>query len=250
MKYGIIGVGEATASAIHEALADVCKADKKAHFLIHARRNPQGAVPSVYDFLVDNECKFTVYTKIDDNAPKALVNSAVEAHKTENPISDILQNAEEILLLWDEKDEDASKRLAVMSADEGMAIRDLTMALTPIVVDSDEPKEKVAKEETPVVPFSRDELMNMNIGVLRRQAKSLGLELGRVSKEEIVEAIMFDAVNKDMPIIASDIPSSTPVAPQYGEGSLTWIENGVLCTNKLTATQVAWLIQELKTQPI
>ena len=271
MKYGIIGVGEATASAIHEALADICKADKKAHFLIHARRNPQGSIPDVYDFLVDNECKFTVYTKVDDNAPKMLVSSAVEAHKTDSPLNDILKNSEEILLLWDEKDEDASKRLAVMSAVEGMAIRDLTMALTPIVVDSAEPKDTTPKVEdediSPASPFSRDELLNMNIGVLRRQAKALGLEMGRAGKEEIVDAILGVS---DAPEVASDVhvTSSNVVsfpekraadddadmteeewASTMGNGVLMWTHtdegNGDIATRHLTPEEVLKILEML-----
>ena len=243
MKYAVLGVGEATDSAVHEALADILKKDKKAEVLIHARRSPQGAVPAVYDFIVDNECRFTSYTRIDDKAPKPLLEGAQDVIKTETPMESMLKEADQVLLLWDEKDENASNKIAFMCADEGVSILDLTMALTPIVVDIEE-QPQPQQEEAPSV-FTRDELSEMTIAVLRRQAKAMGINIGaNDNKQTIIDKIL----GSDMPEVASEVP--TRVMSEYGDGSITWIQDGALCTEKLSASQVAWLIQELKHQSI
>ena len=234
MKYAIVGIGDATESAVHEALADILKKDKKAEFLIHARRNPQGAVPSVYDFIVDNECKFVSYTRIDDKAPKPLVEGALDVVKTETPLESILQDADEALLLWDEKDEQASNRLAFMCADQGLSIRDLTMALTPIVVDVEE---KAQPEEPAPAVFTRGELEDMTVAVLKRQAKSLGVSIGaNASKADIINTIL----GEDMPEVASDFHNET-LTP-VNMAVVVWYENGVMNSAQVPAEPLkTWL---------
>lgn len=219
MKYGIIGSGSANAKVVQEGLSDILKSDKEAIFIIHARRAPQGAVSDVYDFLVDHQIAFNAVSRIDDNAPKALLNFAVEATISDDPTKAIIHECDVVLLLWDEASEDTSEKLAIMSADAGKSIKDLTMALTPIVIEGSTPVEvepaqidepthaKVTTDtDQDIVGFTRDELMNMNIGVLRRQAKSLGIENVGKTKQEIVDAIFYNEPVDDTPIIASDIP--------------------------------------------
>lgn len=203
--YGIVGIGEAKTSVVHEGLADILESDSEATFLIHARKNPQGAIGDVYDFLVDNEVPYVAYTKIDDNSPKILLDSAVEVVKDEDPVSRIIDNANVILLLWDEKDEEASNRLAIRSSKGNRPIKDLTMALTPIVVEDAPEEEPVEKKEENLVAFTREELMEMSIGVLRRQAKAQGIENIGDTKKQIVDAILGEEPNdsnvtKDKPL--------------------------------------------------
>lgn len=243
MKYAVLGIGDATESAVHEALADILKKDKKAEFLIHARRNPQGAVPSVYDFIVDNECRFVSYTRIDDKAPKPLLEGATDVVKTETPLESIIHDADEALLLWDEKDEQASNRLAFMCADQGLSIRDLTMALTPIVVDVEESSEKTApitvgtEEDNAVVEFTREELMGMTVAVLKRQAKAMGVPVSaNDTKADIVNAILGD----NMPEVASDFHNE--VATPVNMAVVVWYENGVMTTVQVPAEPLkTWL---------
>lgn len=243
MKYGIVGSGDATAAAVHEALADILKKDKKAQFLIHARRKPQGAVPHVFDFLVDNECKFTSFTRVDDNAPKPLINMSQEAHTVEDPMKAILHEAEQILLLWDEAEPANSERIAIMCADEGLSILDLSMALTPIVVDTPETAEKPTsaavstEEDNAIVEFTREELMGMTVGVLRRQAKAMGLDMSRASKDEIVEVILGGG----MPEVASDVHVPTVVDTTLS-GALVYTEGGVIKMLPLETEVVASLL--------
>jgi len=94
MKYGVLGSGSANPKVIHDSLLDLISDDPEAVFVIHARRAPQGAVGDVYDFLVDNECKMVSVHRIDDNAPKALLNASVEVVKTEDPAQYSIKRAE------------------------------------------------------------------------------------------------------------------------------------------------------------
>ena len=161
---------------------------------------------------------------------------------SDDPTITVIQESDVILLLWDEKNEESSNKMAIMAHDGGCTIKDLTMALTPIVI-GDETTAEVApvevEPETPELVFTREELMNMNIGVLRRQAKALGVENVGKTKQEIVDAIF----NIDTPVVASDVHNATDI----GNGFFTWLEDGVVHTHPLPPIMVKWLIEELKT---
>lgn len=242
MKYGIIGSGSATTKVVQEGLIDILKSDEDAVFIIHARRAPQGAVSDVYDFLVDHKVPFNAVTRIDDKAPQGLLNHAVDVATNDDPTKTIINDSDVILLLWDEVNEDASEKLAIMSADAGKPIKDLTMALTPIVIEGSETVTQVEDKlvepeivyaqppvaEPAMSPFSRDELMNMNIGVLRRQAKSLGVENVGKTKQEIVDAIFYhEPIDDDASIISADThaPSEETVNQM---AVIVWHENGAM----------------------
>jgi hypothetical protein len=259
MKYGILGSGTANSKVTQDGLIDIRENDPKAIFVVHARRAPQGSVSDVYDFLVDNEVPFIAVTRVDDKAPKALVNCAIDVVTTDDPAKEILAQCDIVLLLWDEENEESSNRLATMSHDAGKGIKDLTMALTPIIVEGAEPVEEVVpvkvgtEEEYAIVGFTRDELLNMNIGVLRRQAKSLGVENVGKTKQEIVDSICAISndnrevdIDTDMSgefVVATDVHNPSDI----GNGFFTWLENGEVQCHPLPPIMVKWLIEELKT---
>jgi hypothetical protein len=230
MKYGIVGSGEATASVVHAGLSDLLSKDKNAEFLIHARKSPQGAVGDVYDYLIDNEVSFRAYTRIDDKAPKLLLDSALDVVKTDDPLKSILNDAETILILWDEESPENSEKVCLMADAEGIAVLDLSMALTPIVIESsdEDPKEEPSPKTVPQVeedddeaeftPFSRAELESMTIGVLRRQAKALGIDGSFTTKEALVNAIT--AINGGGEV-ASDVH-----VPKNEQAVVIWYQDG------------------------
>jgi hypothetical protein len=242
MKYGIIGSGSANPKVVQDGLIDVLESDDSAEFVIHARRSPQGAVPDVYDFLVDEEVRFYAVTRIDDNAPNALLNYAMDVTKTEDPVKSILEMCDKVLLLWDESNEESSEKLAIMCADAGKAILDLTMALTPIVIEGSPEPEKVVQETVQVEesvdisPFSREELMNMNIGVLRRQAKAMGVDNVGKTKQEIVDAI-FHHEPVETPEVASDVHEA-----QEPQAMVVYMENGQYMTIQVPLKEIKKLL--------
>ena len=236
-------------------MLDILSDTPDAEFVIHARRNPQGAVETIYDFLADNEVRFHAVHRIDDNAPKALLNMAVDVVKNDDPTSVIIQMSDKMLILWDESNEESSEKLAIMCSDAGKETFDLTMALSPIVVQGSEevkkpveeleveiPKEVLAVAPTPVElsPFSREELMHMSMGVLRRQAKALGIEKLGKTKEEIVDAVFYFEPTDGDPIIASDAPESLSTATEP-QAMVVWWESGAYRTESVSLREVKQL---------
>lgn len=231
--YGVLGSGDINSKIVMDGLLDANNAcEGTATFLIHARRKPQGAVTVVYDFLADNEIPFVAYHRIDDNPPKALLSLAVGVQTNDDPtvaiITSLKRGGGTLLLLWDDENAEASEKLAVMAADAGVPTKDLSDGLAPIVVESSgapqveepvvEDKEVIStkvnsEDDHAIVGFSREELLNMNIGVLRRQAKAVGIEnIGRVAKEDIVKMILGEEVTVEEEIISSD--THVPTEPQ------------------------------------
>jgi len=225
--YGVLGSGAINPKIVLDGLLDAN--ENASMFFIHARRNPQGSVTTVYDFLADNEVPFTAYHRIDDNPSKALISLSAGQQTTDDPaksmITSLKRSGGTLLLLWDDENPEASEKFAIMASDAGVPIKDLSDGLAPIVVEGSAPIEEVVKEEPKVeeeelsTPFTRAELLNMNIGVLRRQAKALGIDsIGRVSKEEIVDLILGEG----LPVSSADNHSSQEpqaVVVYWEEGS-------------------------------
>lgn len=237
MKYGIIGSGSANTKLVRDGLADIIESDAEAVFVIHARRAPQGSVGDVYDYLVDNESPFIAIHRIDDNAPKALLDCALSITVSDDPTLTVIQESDVILLLWDEKNEESSNKMAIMAHDGGCTIKDLTMALTPIVIgDAETTTEVVPVEVEPEIPelvFTQEELMNMNIGVLRRQAKALGVESAGKTKQEIVDAIF----STDAPVVATDVH-----VPEEPQAMIIYMENGSYMTIQVPLKDIKKLL--------
>ena len=189
MKYGILGSGSANPKVVQDCLADIVSADNDAVFVVHARRKPQGAVGSIYDFLVDNECAFHIVRRVDDNAPKILIEKSRVDQTYDDPAKYIINVSDEILLLWDEENEEASQSLAIMADNGGKPVKDITMALAPITFKTaDAPEEipvVVDQETGSVATFTREEMEGMSIASLRRHAKALGLDMSSAKKDEI-----------------------------------------------------------------
>jgi hypothetical protein len=251
--YGILGSGDINKKIVTDGLLDVN--DDDVTFLIHARRKPQGAVEVVYDFLADNEARFVAYTRVDDNAPKALLSMANGVNTIDDPTKSIIEalakNNGTLLLLWNEDNPEESERIAIAASDAGVEMKDLSDGLAPIVVEGSNPVQAMDDEEDlPIAPkpekveknltaFSRDELMNMNIGVLRRQAKAIGLEnIGRIPKEEIVEMII-GANNEPNtePVVASDVHVS-----QEPQAMVIYMENGSYMTVQVPLKEIQKLL--------
>lgn len=255
--YGILGSGTANETIIKDGLMDVFEG-QEVKFLIHARRRPQGSVTTVWDFLDEHEATFVAYHRVDDNPPKALLDLSMASNIIDDPAKAVLtvlaENKGTLLLLWDEENPEASTNLATMAISMGVPVKDLTNGLSPIIAEADEPEEEVVEETTPAHPFSRDELMNMNIGVLRRQAKAIGIEnLGRITKQEIVDAICsLSDDNREVDIdtdMSGEFVASTDVhnPSDIGNGFFTWLQNGEVQCHPLPPIMVKWLIEELKT---
>lgn len=145
MHYAIVGKGLAKKNVIEDALADLNNEDVLFH--IHGYRGASESEKRVYTWLIDNEARFLVYgTSINS----LLKEHAEDVQETENPESDMLyyvgQAGGEMLLLWDEADEEASELYVLRAYEHNIPVKDLTMGLTPagltpITVETEIPTE-------------------------------------------------------------------------------------------------------------
>jgi len=254
-KYGIYGSGTCGENIIEDGLADIGIEDNE--FVVIFRK---GATPSedrVFDYLIENEATFSVI--VDGAVPKVIADHSkmVNDIPTSKHAEAMLKTSDVLLILWDDEREQELTEVVFKGLDTLLEVKELSNGLAPF---SAEP----VVDDTPVAePFTLEELRSMSIGVLRKAAAARGVEgVGAYEKDELIDLIAFDyrpktststtpvdvSVTYHVPEVASDIPSR--VMSEYGEGSITWIQDGALCTEKLSASQIAWLIEELKHQPI
>lgn len=238
--YGIIGSGTCGENIIEDGLSELGVEGNV--FLVAPRKGAGKSEDRVFDFLIEKEAEYFAYT--DNTSPLLLRNYATKLFDTDEPWDSIIETLRNkkgtLLVLWDDSIADTLTKYVFKAIDLGIDVKELSNGLAPYYIEDPVKPEGDVVE---VAPFSEEELRSMSIGVLRKAAVAHGIEdVGEYSKDQLVAMLVDGKTHLEK--------MDEPTASQYGEGSLTWIENGVLCTNKLTATQVAWLIEELKTQPI
>lgn len=235
--FGILGSGDVNPNVVKDGLSDALAFDN-VRFLIHARRNPQGAVETVYDFIDEHQVPFMAFHRVDDRPPKALMALTDRVNVIDDPakaiISVLASCGGTLLLLWDEQNVEASEKLAIMAADAGVPIKDLSNGLAPIHVENDDPapQETSGHSEEPaeMKAFTYDELMGMGINLLRRQAKALGIDKPGTTKEDIAKAIL-----------GHETPTEAPAETNLS-GMLVYSDNGSLKTLVLADAVVAQLL--------
>jgi hypothetical protein len=78
--------------------------------------------------------------------------------------------------------------------------------------------------------------MNMNIGVLRRQAKAMGVDNVGKTKQEIVDAI-FHHGPVETPVVASDVHET-----QEPQAMVVYMENGQYMTVQVPLKEIKKLL--------
>jgi hypothetical protein len=82
-----------------------------------------------------------------------------------------------------------------------------------------------------LTPFTKDELMNMNYGVLRRQAKSQGFEEMPNTKESIVALLL----GEEIPV--GETPDADITHP-----IIVWLKDGQLVTKPVNYEEIKHLL--------
>jgi len=246
--YGIIGSGTCGENIIEDGLSELGVENNV--FLIYPRKGASPSEDRVYDYMLDNEAEYIAYVK--SNAPKVLVDNASKVFDVtgDDAWVEILNTLKSkngvLLMLWDSDNEENCTNIVFKAMDMGIEVKELSNGLAPYFVE--------APVETPdIQPFSDEELRSMSIGVLRKAATAQGIEaVGSYAKEELVEMLSTGTTNKSStsnPIgnVEVTVTQTTPHA--YGEGSITWLENGTLYTKKMSTQEVAWAIKCLQELP-
>jgi hypothetical protein len=197
--FGIIGSGNAPKKVIEAGLKDLGNSET---FIIPWYGKVTDGLETVYDWVLDNDVKFTVVSIDGGKAvPKALAEKAIAVEKADDVNYQILRDLKSrditgiSLILWDVENEEESMRLSSMSIDMKLATLELTNGLLPIVfddVDKVEPKEQkpTSVEEMPDIgdtSYARETLEVMPAALVKRMAKDKGVSVK--TKEEAIEAL-------------------------------------------------------------
>ena len=193
-KYGVLGTGRTSKNIIEDALNELGTDND---FVVTCGAKPSESESRVINWLIDMEVNFMLTH--NGKAPAEFIEKASVERLDANPARDMIHYLSKtkgtLLLLWDDSLVPEMEEICFDAADAGVPILDLTNGLVPIVVDitpEDKP-EPVPTEEVEIEPFSRDEMLSMSIGVLRKTAKSQGIQAGtNMTKEQIVDAILGD----------------------------------------------------------
>jgi len=194
-KYGVLGTGSASKNIIEDSLNELGVDND---FVVTCGAKPSESESRVINWLIDMEANFMLTH--DGKAPAEFIEKCSVERLDANPARDIIHYLSKtkgtLLLLWDNTQEPVMEEICFDAADAGVPILDLTNGLVPIVVDitpEEEAPKPVPTEEVEIEPFSRDEMLSMSIGVLRKTAKSQGIHVGtNMTKEQIVDAIIHD----------------------------------------------------------
>jgi hypothetical protein len=198
-KYGILGSGDASDNVIEDALIEVGEDNE---FVVGCPTKPGKALTRALEWLIDNEVPYRIVCT--EGTPAKFVDSAIHCEYltsgVEERVIEMLQKAKgTLLLIWDDNNIETTEKICFESTDAGVNIRDLSNGLVPIrVADApkDTPVEPVERHvptaEIEVEPFSKEEMLSMSIGVLRKTAKTQGVSVTPdMSKEDIVNAILW-----------------------------------------------------------
>lgn len=193
--YGVLGTGDVTKGLIEDSLREL---SKNGAFIVTASARLSASEKRVLTWVRDSE---TPYTLIHDgDASDDYVDHADvvyvfdQSDITTNMIKMLRKNKGTLLLLWDEDRNAEMESICIQAADAGVGILDLSNGLVPISVETEEkpePVQEVPVSEVEVEPFSREEMLSMSIGVLRKSAKAQGVSVHPyMTKSQIVDDIL------------------------------------------------------------
>lgn len=174
--YGILGSGSCGENIIEDGLRELGVENNV--FLTVLRRGASDNEDRVYDFLIDNEADFHVFT--DSRGPQAVKDAASRIHEVADNevmfphlLKELQKHKGTLLMLWNEETASALMDICLDAADMGIPIKELTNGLAPIQVSD---AEETPITEAEVEPFSEAELRSMSIGILRKAARAQGIE--------------------------------------------------------------------------
>jgi hypothetical protein len=251
MIYGIIGGGTHPQNVIEDGLKDIYFNDPENTLFIWCRTGASESEKRVYSWVLDNDIPFNAVV-VGGAAPKVMLEAADYIHYSEDAAETIIKEVAAgngtVLILWDNEQERHMNEIVVRACDYSLAVKELSNGLTPIIVDA-EPITKTTDSpqratEVEMEPLSKEELDEMSIGLLKKAAFAQGIaDAGGMSKAQLVDTL----AGYEKFIAASDVP--TREMPEYGQGQLTWIEDGELRSVMLGESFVKRFLEDLRYKP-
>jgi hypothetical protein len=226
--YGVLGTGSTSKNVIEDALNELGEDND---YLLYGSHKMSGSEARVCDWLTNHEVPCTI---VHDGKTSATMMESGDHFidcKDLNAVEFLKQLKKRkgtLLLLWDDERIDEMEEIVFKATDLGIEIKDLTNGLTPIVVEGseEEPAEKPAPvqvDEVEIEPFSRKELEEMPITVLRKNAKNHGITTDGLSKAQLVDALLGEDGEEAPAPVESSITATVP-SVQYSAPARAHIE--------------------------
>jgi hypothetical protein len=194
-NYAVLGTGDTSKGIIEDSLRELSSGGA---FIVTATAKLSASEKRVLDWVSDNEVPYVLIhnqeaqDKYVDHAD--VVYEFAEEEFVTKALKLLAKSSGTLLLLWDENRNREMEDICLQAADMGIKILDLTNGLVPITVEAEDKPEPVhvaPAEEVEVEPFSREEMLSMSIGVLRKSAKAQGVTVTpNMTKVQIVDAIL------------------------------------------------------------
>lgn len=242
-KYAVIGTGSAPASAVTECLRDLLTPDDIVLIGWVGSPIPE-SVETVYGYLLDNEMSFALYHRPEQTVPKAFRESdECVVTQSRHPVDAMLKEADEVLFLWDDAENDATPSLIQYVMDhisEGVMVKELSNGLAPIVIDYEMPEPEPAPveedEDDDDTSFTRDELEIMTAAAVKRYGERRGCKAK--TKAGIIEELFDESewepyVDKapvqetsvEEPAVESPAPQASRSNPSFDQELIALIGN-------------------------
>ena len=216
--YGILGSGTTSKNVIEDALNELGEDNE---FVLYGVTKMSASESRVHTWLVDHEVSYTV---VHNNKTSAALMEDASHFVSNNVLNtdfflkELKKRKGTLLLLWDDEAVTEMEDIVFGAADLGIKILDLTNGLTPIDVEGEEPTEEPVTapivDEVEIEPFSKEELAEMPISVLRKNAKNQGMDTTDLDKNQIIDLL----IGKDMLESftgADDAPKEAAEAPEW-----------------------------------
>jgi len=224
--YGVLGRGAAPQSVIEASLNDI---GITGDFVLPWYGSVGRGLEVVYDWILDNEVKFTLVAASGvKQAPRALRDAAFaleEASDVNARIVETLQENDGIsLILWDGNDEDASVAVSSQSIDCGLPTLELTNGMVPIIFDVEAPTTEVAEVEPPKteeqedMSFDRLTLENMPATVVKRLAREKGFDAK--TRGDAIAFLLGEEMNDHAPAASTEEKTIVSVVIAFSDGSV------------------------------
>lgn len=182
--FGIIGTGAGSPQAIEESLRDTLGKGDIVLVGWVGKPIPQ-SMETVYKFLLEEEIDFGLYHRPEEQVIRHFREAdTCTVTQSRHPLDAILKDADHILFLWDDDENDATPSLIQYVMDHKKTdanVLELSNGLAPITIDYEIPEAEPAHvepedDEDDDTRFTRDELEEMTAAGVKRYGARLGCE--------------------------------------------------------------------------
>lgn len=219
MKYAIIGTGHTSKTALNESLLDILTEDDTVLVGWTGLATMSKTMEDTYEYLIENGVNFSLYHRPEQEVIRHFREADnCTVTQSRHPLDAMLKEAEEVLFLWDDAENDANPSLIQYVMDhinDGVQVKELSNGLAPIIIDYEMPEPEPAPQEEPEeeddTRFTYDELQIMTAIAVKRYGERLGCEAK--TKSGIIDELFPTAPRTEnfvMPEIAQPEPVEEP----------------------------------------